>query len=274
MPDGNIRRKRDRAVCLLGATLLLFLLPLSLARADVAEDWTRIALFAAISSRQQTVPTVRAMAMMHVAMFETMNFIERRYVPRFIVKPPQPVNISSLVAGAAAAHFVLVRLYPEQEAMLDARLQRSIAGIPDADKSSALETGKALAANIYAVWVSSPGAPVYHSEADYVLSYWTVAWFTEAGGVGALESARLHALVSMALGELHGAERLCVPCASGAAVQAILESASESMKAARITPTLAVASAGSRHASIEADEKLGRTIGLRAAASYRPAGTP
>lgn len=273
MPSGHIHRKRERTARWIGSTLL-FLLSLPGARADVVEDWTRIALHAAISSRQQTVPAVQAMAMVHVAMFETMNFIEGRFVPRFIVKPPQPVNISSAAAGAAAAHFVLARLYPEQEPMLDASLRRSIAANPDADKASALETGRALAANIYAVWAGSPWTPARDSRTDYLLWYWTVAQFVEAEGLGALESARLHALVSLALGELQRAERQCIPCASGAVVRAILESASGSMSSARLTPMRAVANAGPRQASIEADEKLGRIIGLRAAASYPPTGRP
>lgn len=273
MPSGHIHRKRGRTARWVGSTLL-FLLSLPGARADVVEDWTRIALRTAISSRQPPLLAVQAMAMVHVAMFETMNFIEGRYVPRYVVKPPQPVNISSAVAGAAAAHSVLVRLYPEQEPVLDERLQRSIAAVPDAEKASALVTGRALAANIHAIWGAHPRVPAHDSGADDVLWYWTVGRFAEAEGLGTLESARLHALVSMALAELHGAERRCIPCASGAAVRAILESASGSVSAARLTPMRAVANAGLRQASIEADEKLGRIIGLRAAASYPPTSRP
>jgi hypothetical protein len=76
------------------------------------------------------------MAMVHVAMFETMNFIEGGYVPRFVVKPYRLVRVSSETAAAAAAHYVLAQLHPERKPALDAALMHSAAAISDAQEKS------------------------------------------------------------------------------------------------------------------------------------------
>jgi hypothetical protein len=261
------------------------------------------------------------MATVHVAMFETMNFIEGIYVPRFVVKQPQPLSISSDAAAAAAAHYVLVQLHPEQKGALDAALHHSVAAIPDAqEKSSALITGDALGAIVYTAWASEPSsagteasggtsktsrllASTRGSGANAVAWYWIVAQFAEAQRFRPIERARLYALVSMALSDFHdgtnrGATQFyesnhpCVPCASGAAVQVILDSELGSAGISRTMPTGADATraayVSSRmreygrglsselpvHTAIEAGEKVGRTIGLRALANYRPSSPP
>ena len=241
-----------RSVHAIWCSLLAFLLLSVPARADVVADWTKVALHAVISSEQRSVRAAREMEMVHVAMFETMNFIEGIYVPRFVVKPLQPLRISSDVAAVAAAHYVLVRLYPEQEPALDSALRRSMEAMPDArEKSSALIAGKALGAIVYASWASDPSladtsnsgitskksrvrASTRGTGANAVAWYWIVAQFAEAQGLRPIERARLYALVSMALSDLYGpngdvehfydSRHSCAPCAVGAAVQVVLES--------------------------------------------------
>src|ERR1700716_2901566 len=51
------------------------------AQADSVADWNRIALDAGAKSGQPLEYNLRAMAMVHVAMFETLNFIQGRYDP-------------------------------------------------------------------------------------------------------------------------------------------------------------------------------------------------
>src|SRR5882672_901847 len=150
MQIGDARGKTARAF---GCLLAAFLLSLAPARADVVADWNKIALHTVVSSGQRPAHAAREMAMVHVAMFETMNFIEGVYVPHFVVKPPRRVGASGEAAAAAAAHHVLVQLHPEQKAALDAALHYSAAAIPDQpEKSGELVTGRSLGANIYAIW--------------------------------------------------------------------------------------------------------------------------
>jgi len=312
----SARVKCRRSVRALGCSLVALVLSLSSARADVVADWTQIALHTVIASEQGPARAARELATVYIAIFESMNFIEGLYVPQFVVKQLQPSMISSEAAAAAAAHYVLVQLHPEESDALDAALRQSAAAIPEAEgRSSALVAGRSLGANIYAIWVSelrpassntrSKASRVHVSTrgsgANAVAWYWIVAQFIQAQHLGPIESARLYALVSIALRDLydgvnrdaallHGSEHPCVSCASGAAVQVILESESGSAGIpgmGRINPGAIGAAYASSHVreygrglsselpsptSIEAGEKVGRTIGLRALANYRPSG--
>ncbi len=249
-----------RAARAIGCSLVAFPILLSPARADVVADWNKIALHTVVSSEQRPAHAALEMAMVHIAMFETMNFIEGTYVPRFVVKPYRPVRVSSEAAAAAAAHYVLAQLHPEQKPALDAALQHSAAAIPDAqEKSTALITGRALGASIYAIWASdlssvgegsksktSRGRAFTHgSGANSVAWYWIVGQFIEAQRLSPIESARLYALVSMTLSDVFGGKRdakdesehACAPCAAGAAIQVILESELGSAGASGMTLT-------------------------------------
>jgi hypothetical protein len=63
-----------------------------------------------------------------------------------------PRSASQDAAAAAAAHQVLVALYPTFKATLDAQLQQSLAEIPDGnDKAEGVRIGQAVAARILAV---------------------------------------------------------------------------------------------------------------------------
>jgi hypothetical protein len=240
MQIDDARGKTARAC---GCLLAAFLLSLSPARADVTADWNKIALHAVVSSGQRPAQAAREMAMVHVAMFETMNFIEGVYVPHFVVKPPRRLGASGEAAAAAAAHHVLVQLHPEQKAALDAALHYSVAAIPDEpEQSRELVTGRSLGANIYAIWRPTSadagssevsGTPKMtrvrgsaRAEASATAWYWIVARFVEARRLAPIEGARIYALVSMAVTDLyaHDLESRCAPCAAGAAIRVILES--------------------------------------------------
>jgi len=319
----NVQAKRawKRPVRAIGCLLAAFLFSLPSARADVVADWNKIALHSVVSSEQRPAHAALEMAMVHVAMFETMNFVEGAYVPRFVVKPYRRVGVSSEAAAAAAAHYVLAQLHPEHKPALDAALQHSTAAIPNAqEKSSALITGRALGANIYAIWasdLSSAGqgvaggasktsqvrASTRGSGASSVAWYWIVGQFIEAHRLTPIESARLYALVSMALSDVRGGKpdakdsyesvHACAPCAAGAAIQVILESELGSAGASGMTLTGASATgaaytssrireyargvsfepipgADNSQQSIEASEEMGRKIGLRTLTNYKP----
>ena len=93
----------------------------------------------------------RGLAMMHVGMFEALNAIDRRYKP-YKLDLPMDKTASQDAAAAAAAHAVLVSLYPEETSKLDQALQASLGAIADGDsKSKGIELGKKAAAGIIAL---------------------------------------------------------------------------------------------------------------------------
>jgi hypothetical protein len=108
--------------------LAAVLLTGSLARADVIADWNTVALDAVTGSgRYRAYEESRVLTMVNIAMSETINYNEARGPSRLLVTPSTPIGTSNEAAAAAAAHYILVQLYPVQKASLDAALQRSLA---------------------------------------------------------------------------------------------------------------------------------------------------
>jgi hypothetical protein len=101
--------------------------------ADTIIDWNNAALECVRERRTAPPAATRAFAILHVAMFEAVNGIERKYesypsgVDPAILAPPR--GASSEAAAAAAAHTVLVALFPDRARRLDAELKRSLGRI-------------------------------------------------------------------------------------------------------------------------------------------------
>jgi hypothetical protein len=121
-----------------------------LARADVIADWNERAVNAGNVARVGNSPTARAIAMVHLAMFEAVNSIAPRYTPYRARLAADP-GASRDAAAASAAHGVLVRLYPQQTAELDKALQASLSAVSDGTpKTQGIELGQQAAAAIIA----------------------------------------------------------------------------------------------------------------------------
>lgn len=116
------------SIPLLAAALLL--LPPGAAGADVVLDWNEIALAQVVASGQLPPDGARTMAMVHVAMFDAVDAIDRRYRP-YAFDERATGDVSAEAAAAAAAHAVLAGLFPDRRAELDAALARSLAALPD-----------------------------------------------------------------------------------------------------------------------------------------------
>jgi PAP2 superfamily protein len=102
----------------------------SLATADVITDWNEKAVAAGYIARQGPPPHTRTVAMVHLAMFEATNSIDGRYRPYRARLAAEP-GASREAAAAAAAHYLLVRLYPDQAKEMDKALQASLAAAAD-----------------------------------------------------------------------------------------------------------------------------------------------
>ena len=98
--------------------------------ADVIIDWDEKAVAAGYTAKQGPPPHSRIVAMVHLAMFEAVNSNDARYRPYRAKLPAEP-GASREAAAAAAAHYVLVRLYPDQAKEMDKALQASLSAVPD-----------------------------------------------------------------------------------------------------------------------------------------------
>jgi hypothetical protein len=121
------------------------------AHADVIMDWNAKADALAIEKQLLNAANSRGQAMVHIAMFEAVNAIDRRYAP-YKLKLTADQNVSREAAAAAAAYDVLLALHPDKKADLDATLAASLAGIAENEaKAKGVELGKQAAAGIIAL---------------------------------------------------------------------------------------------------------------------------
>ena len=102
----------------------------TLMAADTVLEWNEVAVEATRVARLSPNAQTRALAMVHGAVFDAVNGIERDYSP-YLVNVHAPRWASEEAAAAVAAHGVLVGLMPAQQATLDAALASSLAAVPD-----------------------------------------------------------------------------------------------------------------------------------------------
>src|SRR5467141_1012094 len=99
-----------------------------------------------------TVHPTRSFAIMHAAIYDAVNAIDRTHRPYLVRLSGVPRDASQEAAAAAAAHQVLVALYPGFKTTLDAELQQSLAQIPDGnDKVEGIRIGQTVADRILAL---------------------------------------------------------------------------------------------------------------------------
>lgn len=121
---------------------------LSAAKADVIIDWNEKAV-ANVVTRNMGPPTAeRVIAMVHLAMFDAVNSIERRYRP-YAAQLPAAATTSKEAAAAAAAGTVLAALDPEKQAEISSALAVYLAALPAGEgKMQGIALGEAVAAQV------------------------------------------------------------------------------------------------------------------------------
>src|SRR5262249_32925563 len=130
----------------------------SVARADVLSDWTDVAVQTAVANKQAPFVQTRTLAMVHLAVFEAVNAIDRKYQP-YRAALQASSGASPPAAAAAAAHGVLLAIFPGQSAPLDEALQKSLGGTPEGKgRESGVAVGKQAAAAVVALR-KSDGTP-------------------------------------------------------------------------------------------------------------------
>ena len=158
--DGDNTMKRIHALWLL-LMLLIASLPAT-ALADEVTDWNAHMLQAFITGNVVGVLPTRHAAIVQSAVYDAVNGIERRYEP-IRVQPDAAPGASRRAAAVQAAYASLLKLFPAQQADLDAKRQDSLAGIASqnaAENSQSIargiEWGQKVADGIWA-WRSTDG---------------------------------------------------------------------------------------------------------------------
>jgi hypothetical protein len=140
----DLRRVLVAAAVIIGAAPSSF--------ANVITDWDEKALAAVtpLASLGGTNPYLaqRMMAIVHAAMFDAVNSIERRYRPYLAELPAQPTT-SKEAAAATAAATVLATVDAKTANEMKAALATYLASIPDgAAKSDGVKLGEAVAVKV------------------------------------------------------------------------------------------------------------------------------
>lgn len=163
------------------------LLAATAARADTVTDWNVFAIRATETAGAPVPVQTRAMSLVHAAMFDAVNAIDRKYAAYAVEVRPGP-GASAEAAAAAAAHGILERLFPLQKPIHDAALAAGLAKIPEsAERAHGLRLGQEVAERVFASrkddgasaqasYQFATGAGIYQAtppmNANPVLSHW------------------------------------------------------------------------------------------------------
>jgi hypothetical protein len=129
---------------------LLVAMP-SPSRADVVSDWSDRAIALGTEKQMPNAPFTRALAMMHVAMFEAVNAPEHRYLPYRLDLTADKTTAKD-AAASAAAHAILTRLFPDKAAVLEQALDAALATVAQGEaRTKGVELGRKAAAGVLAL---------------------------------------------------------------------------------------------------------------------------
>lgn len=117
------------------------------AQADTVTDWNGKLVEVMLAEKSNPLQQSRNAALVHTAMFEAANSIERRYLPYRQSIDAAP-GASPQAAVAVAAHRSLLALYPRQKAALDDALAGSIDGIAAGALADGAAVGERAAAQL------------------------------------------------------------------------------------------------------------------------------
>jgi len=120
-------------------------------------EWNRTLLTVVRTPGAQppTVHSTRNFAILHAAIYDAITNIEPHFNPYVVHLPELHRNASTVAAADAAAHDVLVSLYPTFRASFDAELQQDLARLPADDSTSeGVAVGQTVAAELLAIRIN------------------------------------------------------------------------------------------------------------------------
>ena len=122
--------------------------------ANPVVQWNK-ALLVIVRTHGAQPPTIhptRSFALLHAAIYDAVNAIDGTHEPYLVHLTGVSRLASQEAAAAAAAHEILLQLYPAFQTMLDTQLQESLAQIPEgADKTEGMSLGQNVADTILAL---------------------------------------------------------------------------------------------------------------------------
>jgi hypothetical protein len=124
------QQNRARTGWIAAALVTLVIVAPSDARADAVTDWNVIALQAHAAAGLNGVRRTRVLAMVHVAVHDALNAIDRRAEP-YAFDMQAAATASAQAAVASAAYRVLLALVPSQQTALDGAYAASLSAVPD-----------------------------------------------------------------------------------------------------------------------------------------------
>jgi membrane-associated phospholipid phosphatase len=100
------------------------------ASADVVTEWNAAALHTIRTARISPPQASRALAILHLSIFDAVNGIDRTY-EQYLLPSGVPASASKDAAASAAAHRVLAALFTDQADLFDALHAQGLATVPD-----------------------------------------------------------------------------------------------------------------------------------------------
>ena len=116
-------------------------------------EWNRtlLTIVRTPGAQPATIHSTRNFAILHAAIYDAVNNIEREFTPYLVQLSDVHHSASKIAAADQAAHDVLVSLYPTFQATLDTELQQDLALLPNNDrKADGIAVGQAVAAQLLA----------------------------------------------------------------------------------------------------------------------------
>jgi hypothetical protein len=144
-----------------GTTVVLLALLLNIqaltSRADGVLEWNALLLNAVRMEDTPPPLAARNLAILHVAIYDAVNAVDRRYQPYYVDATALPGTLVE-AAAAAAAHAVMLGLYPSQQALAEASFTQDLAAMPPGSaRDRGVRLGESVAEQILA-WRSDDGA--------------------------------------------------------------------------------------------------------------------
>jgi membrane-associated phospholipid phosphatase len=138
---------------------LAFLIPLGAtsADADVVTDWNNVALNAIRIDRTPPPRASRALAILHASIYDAVNGISRTNEAYF-VQSAVPASASKEAAASAAAHKVLVSLFPASASSFDSLYVASLGAIRNSPQKATGVAGGESVANQILTWRANDNA--------------------------------------------------------------------------------------------------------------------
>jgi hypothetical protein len=121
---------------------------------DPVVQWNRtlLAIVRTPGAQPATIHPSRSFAILHAAMYDAVNAIDQTHTPYAVRFSAVPRRASQPAAADAAAHDLLVALYPAFTSTLDTEFQQSLALVPEGvGKTEGVRLGQAVAEAVLAL---------------------------------------------------------------------------------------------------------------------------